>query len=111
MWCYHFSTTTATPALASVSQSGEFWGYSATYAESTSYYVKLWWQGNNNSAPVIGTTAPNLTIPVGTLGLLTVFNKPVIMQGPIYYAVTKNAADTDDTALSTGGDVVTLFLG
>jgi hypothetical protein len=37
-------------------------------------------------------------------------NSPLQGGGPLYYAVTKNAADADDTALSTGGDVVTLFL-
>jgi len=40
------------------------------------------------------------------------FVNPVglIMPGLMYYAVTKLQGDTDQTALSTGGEAITLFL-
>jgi len=109
-----FTTGTGTPALTLVNggMPQSLLGISASSAEAAPYFVKLWWVGMNPSQaiPVIGTTAPTVTIAVGTTGILQEFNHPLQGGGPLYYAVTKNAADTDDTALSTGGDVVTLFL-
>ena len=36
---------------------------------------------------------------------------PVLLQGPMWYAVTLNPADTDTTVFATGGDVVTIYVG
>jgi hypothetical protein len=111
---YKFTTGTGTPALTliggGVGQS--LLGVAATSAEAAAYFIKLWWQGVSplQTIPVIGTTPPSVTISVGTTGVFQEFNHPLQGGGPLYYAVTKNAADTDDTALTTGGDVVTLFL-
>jgi len=52
-------TTTGAPAIAQakVNQSTDFWGLSPTNNEtSTVIYLKLWWQGNSNVAPILGTT-------------------------------------------------------
>ncbi len=109
-----FTTGTGTPALNLV-QGGvnvSFIGGCASSAEAAPYFIKLWWQGANPSQgiPVIGTTAPNIVIPIGTTGQAPfLLHFPLNMGGPCWYAVTKNAAVTDDTALTTGGDVVTLF--
>lgn len=108
----HFTAGTGAPTATLIPTFTEFYGLTGTSAEA--YFVKIYWQGNTNVIPVVGTTVPNITIavpasPTGTIGL--VFAVPVILQGPMYYTVTKNAGDTDATALSTGGDVITLFVG
>jgi hypothetical protein len=109
---YHFSTTTATPALTQLQgEAVALLGITATSAESAGYFVKIWWAHNSGTEiPVIGTTAPDLTIEVGTGGICQEFNHPLQGGGPAWVSVTKNAADTDATALTTGGDVITLFL-
>jgi hypothetical protein len=106
----HFTTGTATPALVQVGSFTEFWGVVATDAESGAYFIKLWWQGNALAVPVLGITPPNLTIPIYTASSGVVFQRGLVQNGPLWYAVTKNASDTDATALSTGGDVVTLLV-
>ena len=113
MFSVHFLTGTSTPALTLLKggQNVDFFGCAATNNEtSTVIYLKLWWQGNSNVAPIIGTTAPTLTIPIPTNGQYFVHPVPIIMPGPCWYAVTKLQADTDDTALSTAGEAVTLFI-
>jgi hypothetical protein len=113
MFPVHFLTGTGTPALTLLKggQDVSFYGGSATNNEtSTTIYLKLWWQGNTNVAPIIGTTAPTLTIAIPAAGWYATSTYPLIMSGPCYYAVTKLQADTDDTALSTGGEAVTLFI-
>lgn len=113
MFAVHFLTTTSAPALtiAKGGQSTTFWGCAATNNEtSTTIYLKIWFQGNTNVAPIIGTTAPTITIAIPAAGTYFVQPIPVVMPGPLYYAVTKLQADTDATALSTGGEAITLFL-
>lgn len=109
-----FTTTTATPALTLVNGgvNTSFIGGCSSSAEAAAFYLKLWWQGANPSQtiPVIGTTSPNAVIPIPAAGQPPfLLHYPLNMGGPLWYAVTKNAAVTDDTALTTGGDVVTLF--
>jgi len=107
----HFTTSTSAPALVQAGSWTELWGYAATDAKDASYYLKVWWQGNSNVKPVIGTTSPNVTFAVIAGNPSCVFAVPIILQGPMWYAVTLNPADTDTTVLATGGDVVTLFVG
>lgn len=107
----HFTTGTSAPVLTLMGSFTEFYGAVGTNAEA--YYIKIYWQGNTNTPIVIGTTVPNITIPVpASPTSITGFclSRAVILQGPMYYTVTKSAADTDATALSTGGDVITLFV-
>lgn len=106
-------TTTGTPTLTVLkgTQATDFWGLSATNNEtSTVIYLKLFWQGNTNTAPVIGTTTPNITIAIPTNGIYFVNPRPCIMGGPLWWVVTKLQAYTDTTALSTAGEAITLFL-
>ena len=110
MQAYKFTTTTATPALIGPLPATDFLGATASSAEAATFYLKLWWT-HDSGGPIIGTTAPDATFPIPSTGLLPFeFNHPLQEGGMLYCAVTKNAADTDDTALTTGGDVVTLFL-
>jgi hypothetical protein len=110
-----FTTGTGTPALTLVNGGvpTSFRGFTASNAEGATIYLKLWWVGPNplQSIPTIGTTAPSATLAIPSAGQpVADLNLPLQGGGPLYYAVTKNAGDTDDTALTTGGDVVTLFL-
>jgi len=107
----HFTTTTSAPALTLAGSFNDFWGAEATNAKDTVYYIKLWWQGNTNVVPVIGTTKPTLTLAVQSGAVSRFYSNPVISQGPLWYAITLNPADTDTTVLATGGDVVTLYVG
>jgi hypothetical protein len=106
----HFTTGTSTPTAVLMGNFTEFWGLVATNAEGAIYFVKIYYQGNTNTIPVVGTAVPNITIPVETAYPGVIFARPVVQQGPMYYAVTKNAADTDATALTSGGDVITLLV-
>lgn len=113
MFPVHFLTTTSTPALTLLKggQSVDFYGCAATNNEtSTTIYLKLWWGGNSNSIPTIGVTAPTLTIAIPAAGVYFSQPEPLVYPGPCWYAVTKLQADTDDTALSTAGEAVTLFI-
>lgn len=119
----HFTTTTSAPAAVLLPSASTFLGIAATSAEAAAYYVKLWWEGTGTapptvpggaqpatSGPTVGTTVPNITIQVPTTGLLlTTLAEPLNNGGRIWYWVTKNAADSDNTALVTGGDVITLI--
>ena len=108
----HSTTTTSAPVLSMLAggRSPELYGVIATYAESSTYYIKFWYQGNTNAAPVLGVTAPTLTIPIsaGAPGYLTAI--PVVLQGPLWWTATANVSDTDTTALGTGGDVINIFI-
>ena len=107
----HFTTTTSAPAVVQVGTYTELWGYAATDAKDATYYLKIWWQGNTNTAPIVGTTKPSITFAIVAGNPSCIFAVPLVQQGPMYYAVTLNPADTDATVLSTGGDVVTLLVG
>ena len=107
----HFTTNTSAVVLTQIPSFTELWGVAATDAKDATYYVKVWWQGNTNSPIVLGTTAPNVTFAILAGNPSCIFAVPVILQGPMYYTVTLNPADSDTTVLATGGDVVTLFVG
>lgn len=108
----HFTTTNGTPALNLINggQPVGFMGGSSSNAEAANFFIKLWWQKDKTAIPVIGTTAPDLTIQVPSAGLppFTVLQS-LNAGGACWYAATLLAADADTTALA-GGDVVTLFL-
>jgi hypothetical protein len=107
----HFTTNTNPPVATLIGTFTELWGVAATEAKDATYYVKVYWQGNSNVAPVVGTTTPNVTFAILAGNPSCIFAVPVILQGPMWYTVTLNPADADTTVLATGGDVVTLFVG
>ena len=122
---YHFTAGTATPAATLVAggAGSTFYGLAATNGEAAAIFLKLYWEGTGTAAPSVGgvqpattlptagTTIPQLTIPVPVGGLFNLSFDPVNLGGRIWYWVTKNAADTDATALTTGGDVFSLIYG
>jgi hypothetical protein len=107
----HFTAGTGTPVWTQVGTFTEFWGFVGTNAEA--YFLKLYWQGNAVALPVVGVTVPSITIPVpanpSAVTSITL-ERGLVQSGPMYYTVTKNAPDTDATALATGGDVITLLV-
>jgi hypothetical protein len=60
---------------------------------------------------VAGTNKPHLTIPVPTAGLSSRAADAINMGGRMWYWVTANAADTDTTVLTAGGDVISIIYG
>lgn len=109
----HFSVTTGAPALQAVGPPNKqinVTGISVTSDTTNICYLKIWWQGNSNASPTIGTTAPNVTIQIpASTGLTQTFYSPLSNAGPCFAALTKNATDTDVTAL-TGGATATIFI-
>lgn len=119
----HFTIGTTAPAAQLLPSASTFLGIAATSAEAAAYFVKLWWEGTGTApptsaggaqpattGPVVGTTVPNITIQVPTTGLLTtLLGVPLNDGGRIWFWVTKLAADSDTTALVTGGDILTLI--
>jgi len=109
----HFSVTTGTPVLQAVGPPNKqinVTGFSVTADSTNISYLKIWWQGNSNTAPALGTTAPNVTfqIPAST-GLTKSFVSSLSNAGPCFATITKNGTDTDATAL-TSGSVITIFI-
>lgn len=107
----HFTTGTGTPVWTQCGNFSEFWGAVGTSAEA--FFLKLYWQGNTNTVPAVGVTVPNITIlfPASPSAVpQCLLEKGLQGLGPMYYTVTKLAPDTDATALSTGGDVITLLV-
>lgn len=109
----HFSVTTGSPVLQNVGPGNKqinVTGFTATSDTTNICYLKIWFQGNTNNIPVLGNTAPSVTfqIPAST-GLTKSFTVPLTNAGPCYATVTKNATDSDQTAL-TSGSTVTIFI-
>ena len=112
---FHYTFVTTTSAVAFIqpkpNQHADWYGICATSMEAAgAMFVKLWWSGNSNTAPVLGTTLPDITMSIPTTGLIQTFQWPDVHPGLLYVAVTKNNVGTDTTVLATGGGVVTLFL-
>ncbi len=93
----HFTTTTNAVAVTPIPNYTELWGFSATDSKDATYYLKIWFQGNTNTVPIAGTTKPTVTFAIQSGAPNCVYMSPVILQGPMYYAVTLNAADRDTT--------------
>jgi hypothetical protein len=122
---YHFTTTTGavTANLVAGGAASNWYGVIATSAEAATYYLKLYWEGTGTAAPSIGgvqptttlpvpgTNKPHLTIPVPTTGLSSRAADAINMGGRMWYWVTANAADTDTTVLTAGGDVISIIYG
>jgi len=113
MFPYTFVTTTSAPALTLLKggQSCDFIGIIATSMEAAgAMFVKLWWGGDSNAIPILGTTLPTVTISIPTTGIVQSLDVNLIYPGPLWVAVTKQNVGTDTTVLTTGGGVVTLLL-
>lgn len=113
-------TTAASTNLQQVRQGtgGNIKGFSATNASTTvMMYIKLYWFTPTAAAtaPVVGTTVPNLTIPVNPPavaggGVSQSWPDGVTGNGQLWVAVTAGTGlDTDVTA-ATVGSVVSLLV-
>jgi hypothetical protein len=105
---FHTSTGTGAPAPLLIPGASDFLALFASSVETGAFYVKLWWSGNNTAPPVVGTTIPTLTIPVPANGQAVSLNFPLNNGGNLYMWATKNGGDTDTTALTAGGDALTV---
>lgn len=120
--CVKITTTTGTVAAALLAggSASVFYGVSAYSAEAASYYIKIYWEGTGTAPvnisgegqtttlPVAATTVPQFTIIVPTTGLNSIHDVPINNGGRIWYWISAVAADgTTQTALTTGGDLVT----
>jgi hypothetical protein len=79
-------------------------------------FVKFYWMSGTLTAipPVVGTTVPNLTLPIPALGTTTgvanyYWSDGITFGGPCYFAVTKLAADSDTTVVVAGDGLITIL--
>jgi hypothetical protein len=105
---YHASTGTGAVAATLINGASDLLAVSVTSSETTAFYLKLWWSGNTNVAPTIGTTAPKITLAVPTTGLNFALNFPLNNGGLLYWWASTSPGDTDSTPLVVGGDVITI---
>ena len=113
---YKFNTTASTNLqVVRAGQTANVKGIVAVNTAAYEIFVKCYWTGSTPTAPTVGTTVPALTFAVPALGTtsggLTVsFPDGITMNGQLYVAVTKLAADTDTTATAAGDGIVTILV-
>ena len=111
-------TTTATTNLVRInggSQEGNLCGWVITNTAAYSIFVKLWWSGTLNTAPVVGTTVPTITITCPAASTTTGGNtnnlaNPCSGQGTLWMWVTKLAPATDTTVTAVGDGILTILV-
>lgn len=104
----HFTTATGAPVATLIPNMSDLLAVSVGSAEAAAFFVKFYWSKNTNAAPTVGTTRPDLTIQVPTTG---VFYTPLFALnngGLVYFWATAAVGDLDTTALTAGGDVLTV---
>jgi hypothetical protein len=79
-------------------------------------FIKFYWMSTTQTAvpPTVGTTVPNLTLAIPALGTTTgvanyYWSDGITMNGPLYFAVTKLAADSDTTVVVAGDGIITIL--
>jgi hypothetical protein len=97
-------------------QAGNFKGYAAVVLAAYPVFLKLYWFTPTaaNPTPVVGTTVPNMTIELGVPSTGVGHNEQsypdgVTGNGQLWMALTKNAVDSDNTALVAGDAIVTVL--
>lgn len=115
---FHF-TTLATTNLQQVRQGtgGNIKGFAATNASaSVMMYIKLYWFTPTLAVPlpVVGTTIPNLTIPVAPgivgSGISQSWPDGITGNGQLWVAVTAGTGLDTDTTVATVGSVISLLV-
>ena len=118
--------TTGTGAVAASLLAGGsasiFYGISAVNLEIAATYVKIWWEGTGTAPsqagqtttlPNVATTVPQLTFQVpltSTSSFVEISSVPLNNGGRIWYWISATLADgTAQTALTTGGDLITFI--
>jgi hypothetical protein len=122
--CSKITTTTGTvtATLLAGGSASFFYGLCAVSAEAAVWYVKLYWEGTGvqtptaanqqvaTTLPSAGTTAASLTIPIPAAGLALATSPVPINNGArIWYWISATPGDGAQTALTTGGDLVTMI--
>jgi hypothetical protein len=115
---YKFTTTASTNLqLVRAGQTANFKGIVAQCVAAYDIFLKLYWFTPTASAtaPVVGTTIPQLTIAIASSNLQTPdanFSWPdgITGNGQLWVAVTKVASDTDTTAVAAGDGIITLLV-
>lgn len=115
---YKFVTAGSTNLQQVRNGPATFKGLVAVNVAAYEIFVKLYWFVPTASAsgPTVGTTSPHLTIAIPALGTTT-GGKEVLPAdgiggnaGNLWVAVTKLAADSDTTAVSSGDGIISLLV-
>jgi hypothetical protein len=111
--CAHFTLSTAAPQSVRAGQPANLKGFSAIATGATVNYLKLYWTAGIEP-PVVGTTAPNFTVPFGSAvagnGLTESYPDGMTGQGQLWVAVTSGTGLDTDTGAPAAPSVITLLL-
>jgi len=102
-YSFNLNSAATTNATSIKNKFGTVYSCVCSNINATDVYVKFY---NKSSAPTVGTDVPVITIPINTNKILN-FDFGVLgihFTNGISVAITKNAADTDTTAV-TANDV------
>lgn len=112
-------TGAVTAQLLAGGSASVFYGLIGVNNEAAITYVKIYWEGNTvapqalTSLPAVATTVPQLTIAVpAVIGSQSSVHSgfPINNGGRIWYWISATLADgTAQTALTTGGDLITFI--
>jgi hypothetical protein len=115
-------TTAVTANLLAGGSASIFYGISAVNLETAATYVKIYWEGTGiapssgqqtTALPNVATSIPQLTFMVplsSSSSFFSVTNLPLNNGGRIWYWISATLTDgTAQTALTTGGDLITLI--
>jgi len=109
---YKFTTGASTNLqVVRAGQTANVKGYAYVVSAAYPVFVKFYW---TNAAPTVGTTIPNLTIECPTVSTagngVQSIPDGITGNGDLWVAITKNAGDSDATAVASGDLILTLFL-
>jgi hypothetical protein len=115
-------TGAVTATLLAGGSASIFYGITAVNLEAAATYVKIYWEGTgtapsagaqSTTTPAVATTVPQLTFMVpltSTSSYFAVSDLPLTNGGRIWYWISATVADgASQTALTTGGDLITLI--
>jgi hypothetical protein len=112
-------TGAVTAQLLAGGSASIFYGLTAVNVEAAATYVKIYWEGNTVSPqalttlPAVATTVPQLTFQIpltSTSSFSQHFTVPLNNGGRIWYWISATLTDgTAQTALTTGGDLITFI--
>lgn len=91
-------------------------GYACLNTTAAMIFLKFYWYVPTAAAPAptVGTTVPDITIPLPALGTTTggaqqSWPDGLQKAGLLYLAVTNLAADSDATVVAAGSGIISVF--